>query len=352
MLLRGSIEDRLKDRALRSLREKRGLRKPLIEDIFNLRTYISPTNLHVQNYLKHTPSAAFNPGALLQGNKLLLFPRLIFDYNNYVSSIGFTTLGIEEVLTGTFKTPLYTKIILWPTYIWEFRGCEDARIFEVDSDIYILYTGYGYLPHGGELNPIPVQGVAKIDKNLKLKYKGYFVIEGRGGRFIPRSHKDSAFVRINNEEAVILTRPSINGIDICWRGIASLNELIIYEETLSPVISFEPWELKVGWSTNVVKLSSNEYLVGWHAVLREDLSYRNGLAIVDDQGELLAISNYLLAPQGLIESYGDRPLVIFGNGLVIYRDILIWIGGISDYAIGVFATDLYKALEKLIWIRG
>lgn len=52
-----------------------------------------------------------------------------------------------------------------------------------------------------------------------------------------------------------------------------------------------------------------------------------------------------------MEEYGDRPLVIFGNGLVRYRELVIWIGGVSDYAIGIFATPLDKLLEKLKWIQ-
>jgi len=90
-----------------------------------------------------------------------------------------------------------------------------------------------------------------------------------------------------------------HGIRLCWRAEADLGDLVMYEKTLKPVLPLEEWEAKVGWFTNVVKLSTNEYLVGWHGVLKEDLSCRNGLAVVDDSGELLAISNYLLAPRGL-----------------------------------------------------
>ena len=108
--------------------------------------------------------------------------------------------------------------------------------------------------------------------------------------------------------------------------------------------------MKIGWSTNVMKLSSNEYLVGWHGIFGEDLSYRNGLAIIDGEGNLLALSNYLLAPEGLEEEYGDRPLVIFGDALVKHKECLLWIGGVSDYAIGIYLTENKKVFEKLKWI--
>ncbi len=44
--------------------------------------------------------------------------------------------------------------------------------------------------------------------------------------------------------------------------------------------------------------------------------------------------------------------LFFGDGLVLYKEYLIWVGGISDYAIGVFTVEVEKALEKLKWIRG
>jgi len=92
-------------------------------------------------------------------------------------------------------------------------------------------------------------------------------------------------------------------------------------------------------------------VAGWHAVLGEDLSYRNGVAIVDAEGNMLVLSNYVLMPRGVVEEYGDRPLVIFGNGLVRYRELVVWVGGVSDYAVGIFATSLDKLLETLRWIQ-
>jgi predicted GH43/DUF377 family glycosyl hydrolase len=43
--------------------------------------------------------------------------------------------------------------------------------------------------------------------------------------------------------------------------------------------------------------------------------------------------------------------VIFGDGLVKYEDYLIWVGGISDYGIGIFISKLEEVLKKLSWLR-
>ncbi len=347
------IEERLRTKALSYLKSHRGLRRLRTSDLFTRKMYIFPQHLKVVNYPR-TPVASFNPGAILASDKsLLIFPRLIFDYYTYTSSIGLFKIKLSDVLgrKGSLTKPIETRVILWPKNLWEFRGCEDARVFRNGALYYILYTGYGYMPDE-EYRPRIVQGLAKLDENFNVLDRGFFKILGKEREFIPKGMKDSAFIKIKRDKALMLLRPTISNIDVCWRGEASLSNLYIYEEHMEPVLAYEPWEFKVGWSTNVVKLSRNEYIVGWHGFLKVDFSYRNGVALIDDNGELLAITDYLLVPTGIIEEYGDRPLVIFGNGLIKHKDLLLWIGGISDYAIGVFIAELDKIFENLRWVRG
>jgi len=139
-------------------------------------------------------------------------------------------------------------------------------------------------------------------------------------------------------------------VEVCWRGYADLGEGLVEEDSLEPVLTPQEWEGKVGWSTNAVELSPNEYLVGWHAMLKSGV-YVNGLALISKEGEMLAVSDYLLIPQGVEELYGDRPGVIFGCGLVKYGEKLLWVGGAADTAIGIYVADLDKALESLRSIR-
>lgn len=348
---KATIEDRLWERARLAMKTLRGLRRPEVEDVFTRRYCLSPEDLLVTNYLRSRPLAAFNPGALKRGREILIFPRLIFDYYKYISSVGVAAVDVEKLVDGEVKKPLKVKIILWPEELWEFLGCEDPRVSPANNEnINMLYTGKGHYYEGERIARRDVLGFVKLSSSLEVKRKGYFTIASDGDRFVPISNKDSAFIKIDGDRATMLTRPEVHGIRLCWRAEADLGNLIIYEETLKPVLPLEKWEAKVGWSTNVVKLSTNEYLVGWHGLLKEDLSYRNGLAVVDNSGELLAVSNYLLSPRGLHENYGDRPLVIFGDGLVGHGDYLIWIGGVSDYSVGIFVTELDNALEKLAWM--
>lgn len=339
----------LKDKALRSLERFRGFREPRVEDIFKRIAYVFPSDVTVINYARK-PMAIFNPGAVLVNNELWVFPRLIFDYYTYVSSIGLFKLRVEDLLSKGVEKPVEIRIVVWPRELWEFRGCEDPRVHIHDNYVYMLYTGYGYHRLGNEYRLIPVQSFAVLSPELKPLRRDFFKLSYRGQDHIVQM-KDSTFIDIRGSSTSMLCRPTIDSIEINWRCLADLENLKIDVESMDPVMVFEPWELKIGWSTNVVELSKGEYLVGWHAVLQEDLSYRNGIAVVDAYGNVLAVSNYLLVPRGIVEEYGDRPLVIFGNGLVRYRELVIWIGGVSDYAVGIFATPLDKLLEKLKWIQ-
>ena len=326
----------------------RGLRENKTHDIFEVRNYISPSDLMVSNYLRKKPLAAFNAGVTEKNGKVYIFPRLIFDYYNYTSSVGMFSMNVEELIDKKWKPPLETKIILWPQFSWEFLGCEDPRIYQYNDEFYILYTGKGYQENGKRRD---VLALAQVDSSFgNITKKGFFGIKSKDGYFIPEFMKDSAFISRKDEEFTMLIRPEFNGIKACWKAKANLQKMIFSFESLKVIMAPEEWEERVGWSTNAVKISENRYLVGWHAIVKEDLSYRNGLALVDDEGNLIAISDYLLAPHGIDEEYGDRAKVIFGDGLLLYKDFLIWIGGISDYAIGIFVAKVEDAMRKLKYL--
>lgn len=348
METKSAIEERLWKKATQAIADLQGLRKFKTEDIFTKRYWISPEDLHIVDYPRTKPLAAFNPGAVLKGDKVYIFPRLVCDYHSYASSIGVAEVGVEQLISNEIAKPLKTRIILWPQRRWEaIKGCEDPRVSAIDDGFWVLYTGVGKHQINGNDVCKSVLGFAELDKGFNLQRKGFFTVEEGESSFIP-DNKDSALIAVRDHQATLLTRPMIkNCPHMCWRAEADLERIVIPETSLQPVLTAERREYKVGWSTNVVQLAPDEYLVGWHGVLREDLSYRNGLAIVDAQGRLKAVSDYLLAPQGLWEQYGDRPLTIFGDGLLHYKDRLIWLGGVGDYCIGIFITKLDDALSQL-----
>jgi predicted GH43/DUF377 family glycosyl hydrolase len=345
-----SIRERLSKRCMEALRRLRGLRKAQVEDVFQVkRLYIGPEDLEITNYIRRRPVSAFNPGALLRDKELLILPRCIFEFYSYSSSIALFCVDVEEMLEEGIHRPLETRLILWPRELWDIRGCEDARIHEADDENLLLYTGVGFSRESGRLVKTYVQGLARFDEGWRELRRGYFTIAEEGETYRPET-KDSAILKLEGQEASMLTRPTIEDVRLCWRCRADLEELRMW--SLDPVMAPEEWESRIGWSTNALRLSRDEYLIGWHGASNLDLAFRNGLAIVDGDGCLLAVSDYLLEPRGLVEEYGDRPQTLFGCGLIGYDEYLLCIGGIGDCCIGVFLADMEEALERLRWLEG
>ncbi len=122
------LEETLKEEARFFLSRARGLRGPHTEDLFARKVYIAPEDVYVENYPRRRPLAVFNPGAVLEGGVVHLFPRLIFDYYSYASAIGHAAIPVEDPLSGRIPKPLPLRILLYPTELFEaVRGCEDAR---------------------------------------------------------------------------------------------------------------------------------------------------------------------------------------------------------------------------------
>jgi len=331
----------------KKIKELKGKRKNITKDIFERVLYIEPEHIFIENYTRKKPISVFNPGALIRNTTVEIFPRLVFEYHWYVSSIGKFELELKNIKKGIVERPILTKIILSPQEDWELKGVEDPRVIEISGNYFILYTSVELT--NGKIRPL--QALAVMDEKYSIIRKFFFKILQNAELKIPNSWKDSAFLELyKKSKALLLTRPSFNSLEICWVCELDLIEGIVEFNSLRPVLVNEEFEIKVGWSTNALKISSNEYLIGWHGV-GIDMKYRNGLAILDRDGELKGISNYLLEPKGLIESYGDRPFVIFGCGLIKTNDELYWIGGISDYMIGIFRTDLDMVIENINWFN-
>lgn len=345
------IENILTLKVFQCFEKQRGLRQSKVEDTFQVgRYYLAPEDLRIVNYVRRQPLVAFNPGAVISGQDLQLFPRLVFDYYAYASSIGFCKIPLEDALDGKFQKPIETKIIVWPSHVWDNKGTEDPRVFLHEDRYYILYTAHGHYLTSKGLTKGDALALALLDSEMKELKRGFFRVERNGEMHTP-SNRDSAFLRIDGRKGIIATRPVIGKRKICWRALVDLEELIMPEEEMVPVFVPEMWESHIGWSTGAVKIGTDEYLIGWHGVSRLDQFYRNGLAVINKAGDLLGITNYVLSPMGLNEEYGDRPHTTFGNGLVQYKDYLVWVGGVGDAIIGFFVAEFDKVMEKVRWLK-
>ncbi len=311
-------------------------------DVFEKRDLLTPDRFEIRGY-RRKPVAVFNPGVAVVGDRIHVFPRLVFDYYKYTSAIGHVEMDLEEFLNMDFEK-LQVDIILWPRGKEEFLGCEDPRVYRKGEEFWILYTAKGFSGRG-EGKRMDRLGLAVFDSTFNLVFKEYIPVRIGKTSFFPKTNKDSAFLNFSENEAVVLTRPEISSGLQGWRARLDLKEMVL--DDLEPILPAMWWELKTGWSTNAVELERGRYIVGWHAVLDEDLSYRNGLAILDEEGRILKVSDYVLCPSGLEEEFGDRAMVIFGDGLFLHEGELVWVGGVSDYAIGVFRAGLSRVMAEL-----
>ncbi len=331
----------------------KGIRSGKNFSVFKRSAYISPLKLNIRNY-ERILLAAFNPGAMIINKKLHIFPRLVFGYTWYVSSIGHFTIDVEDAISKVKNTRFATDIVKYPTETWEhgdgnIGGCEDARVGNINGKSVMAYTAIAK----GKNGILPLQGYTTLDSKMQAKGPNYFKISHNGTNYIPADCKDSAF--LDTKESTILTRPTFfskgQTNKACWSGRLDFSTGEVDGSSLNPVIGPEEFENGVGWSTNAVKLGSSEFLVGYHGV-GKDLVYRNGIAVVNAQGELLGTTDYLLSPSKSIEEYyGDMPHVMFGCGLAKHKEYMIWVGGLSDYAIGIYFAKFEHIMEKINWLH-
>ena len=305
----------------------RGVLKLECKDAFKRRFLIPPERFRILEYPRK-PVAVFNPGAVLIRDEVHIFPRLVFDYYKYTSSIGHFKISAQELVEGDLPDVIDVEIIMWPKSREDLLGVEDPRVHLVNNEIWMLYTAKGFDLSSEERRDY--LGFAKYNFQ-KIERIGYFTIDMGSGKFYPKSNKDSTFLEIEGSKARMLTRPHVDETLSLWIGEADLEDLTI--RGLKVVKTPSIHEEKLGWSTNSIKMDG-KWIVGWHSVMRKDLSYRNGFAIIEKNK--VEFTDHKLCPNGLLEEYGDRALVIFGCGLLNLGNDIVWIGGVSDYAIGIF----------------
>jgi len=345
-----SVVEKLYTSLLASSKRLTGLREPRTIDVFERRSTIWPQDIVVPELGDRNPYAAFNPGAVLDGGYVEVFPRLITGYFWYTSVIGYFRVRLSELLEGVYEKPVRAKIVIHPSNRLDLAGCEDPRVDKIEDKYYVLYTALEPLADRVHaVNAVSRQGLAILSNDLVVEEKHVIRIIDRSGSAIELPEVKDAALLHGGERLSILIRPDIRGVKACWS--APLRGYNVAAEEMKPLLLPEPWEHKVGCSTNAVEIGKREYLVAWHGV-GLDMVYRTGFAVVSDEGELLAITrHYLLEPRTVQEYSGERPGVVFGCGLLRKGDMLVFVGGVADTAIGVYTAELDKVLEHMVWLN-
>lgn len=300
---------------------------------------LQPENFHITNYYRK-PISAFNPGAYVNDEgKLVIMPRLVFDNYFYVSSIGLCEpISFHELTDFDNKNrKIRTNLIKYPETHQEINGVEDPRITEDGKKV--LTVG------------LNLHGSYHTTQTTLMKFDGKKLFNAK-----PFSFNDSIW---NTGRDAVL----VNDNSLLFRPESSSNKFLsyraFYEETddrieisnedLEVVLKCTSSERKRGFSTNVVQLSSNEFLVGYHGALIEKYEYREGFMIINDDGIPIAISDYILKTEGILR-YLNRPYTLFGDGLILRKNQLICVYGVGDWAIGIYSADINDVLNQMIKI--
>lgn len=296
------------------------------KEIFKLEALFTPQQFILQDYPR-VPISAFNPAAynLPETDDIVIFPRLVFDDQFYVSSIG-VCAPISLNKLSSVKT-ITTRLLAFPSDKTDFKGLEDPRITEDGKKM--LHVAHDEHAISRTVLSEYHNGALYNSRPLVLASPNESTMSGC----------DAALI---NDDYLVF-RPELEDLT-SYSVPYDQNGNINFKESY-PVLSPYIHELKRGFSTNVVKLSSDAYLIGWHTVLRRNLEYANGFMLLSGIGEDIGISKPFFRLPNTMIKYGNRPNTLFGCGLILHHETLYWVGGIGDWSIGIFSTPLEKVLE-------
>ena len=306
-------------------------RKNEFTKIFKLENLLVPEQFEILNYPRK-PIAVFNPGAFLTyDNKLILFPRLVFDDRFYISSIGMSDLLDLNYLNNNSKINI--DLLKYPTESKDFLGLEDSRVTQDGKQIVWVALNKEHMG-------CSVSGDLNI-KSKKITNIRYFKLEDS----IILSGRDAAFINEN----YLVFRPEYNVKYSFSSLFEKTDNVLLIKDKLKTVLVAQEWEEKIGFSTNFLKIKSNEFLVGYHALRKSSWGYESGFIMLDKEGNLLGHTNYLLHAEKEL-SYGNRINTLFGCGLIKLNNKIWWIGGVGDWAIALYSCNLKEILEHINYI--
>ncbi len=279
----------------------------------------------------------FNPGAIdLEGVVYILYRAMGED--------NVTTIGLATSKDGIHIDERLNEPIYVPRELFESKGCEDARIVEMEGRLYMSYTAYD----GVNVPRIAVTSILKEDFiNRQWKWEppaliSQAVLMDKNACILPKKTDDGYMIYHRM------------GQSICYDFIDSLD---FSKEKLNKCIPLLLPRYGM-WDSKKVGISAPPFIcdVGWMLLYHgvgEDNVYRIGAALFDKDNptNLVATTSApILEPEFDYEKIGQVPNVVFPCGTVL-RDGIVYIyyGG-ADSVVGgatVKIDDLIKMFDNL-----
>lgn len=279
----------------------------------------------------------FNPASIdLEGSVYILY-RAMGEKN--ISTIGLAISKDGIHIDERLDEPIYT-----PREEFEIKGCEDARIVEIDDTLYMNYTAFD----GVNVPRIAITSISKKDfLERKWNWAPPVLIShphsmDKNACILPKKTEDGylAYHRVGQS----ICCDYLDSLDFSKEKLDSCIQLILPRSGM--------------WDSRKVGISAPPFLTeaGWvllyHGV-GDDRAYRLGAALFDkeDPVNLVATTSApILEPEFDYEKEGQIPNVVFPCGAVL-RDgvVYIYYGGADSVVAGatIKLDDLIKMFDNL-----
>ena len=341
-LIRSDVERDLLDKVSKAEAMRKLRRSKRERNILRMRAYIIPENVSLISragipiQLSIVANSAI---AKIDSSRALILLR--------VASIGsqfsrtFIALAEEDVRQLVDEVKINAEPIL--NTILPYESVEDPRIDPEDlSSIYhvrLLFT---------PKEPYTLTFASRLGGDRRPENLEVVSFVKDGSAFILRDYRDT--FPLNRRMMVV--RPFISEAKIWGIFIGPRRGSVVEFKELEPIPDLLPDmdERKTGGNC-AVKISSNEYMLIFHAVDKHGIYYHYA-ALFDDMGELLGMSTEPIISPSIGVYSGLRPSTVFACGAMLYDDRLLVSAGRDDEITIIFEGDLEEILQSLTFLRG
>ncbi len=341
------------------------LRTPVTDDIVSRFGVISPNRVLIHDYPILHPLTAFNASVIFLPKEeyLEVYARIILGYYLYVSSILRMQIPLNDLFNRYVDVNSYVgDVVVYPSMKYDIWGTEDPRVYKLDGDLYMTYTGrsINYYSAVRENRTLPITAV--YDKDLKTWVKKFVFTLSKEhfGRII--SNKDAFLYKAAGGELYLLHRPHLI-TDTFHLMISKIDEkLLLNHGTEAKKIIIDngvevmhpaPFEIKIGWAAPIAEpRRGNKILTLIHGIDGESMAYKVFAAEFSVSRSGVAVEavtpRYIMAPRKPYEMLGDRPMTIFPCGATkVGKDEVVISYGAADAMIGFGVLSLSNLMAEL-----
>jgi len=288
--------------------------------------------------LEHTweNKAVFNAGVLdIEGTIHILYRA---QGDDGVSRIGYAASKNGVTITERLSEPVYV-----PRTDFETRGCEDPRLTQIGSTIYLLYTAYdGERPWRVALSSISVKDflAKKWNKWSLPQLTTPDMVQDKDACIMPE--KIGGQYMFMHRIDPMLCADFLDSLDFKKTHLTRCIEIMGPRPGM--------WDSKkIGIAGPPIKTAKGWLLI-YHGVSKNS-TYRLGAVLLDLKNPSLIISrsvDALLEPLEAYERIGLIPNAVFSCGAVLRSDTLFVYYGGADTVLNVAKVSLKKLLNILL----